>query len=39
MKQTFKLYSNDIIINIADAQIKALKKVQIGCDINGWKYK
>jgi len=35
MKQTFKLYSNDIIVNIADAQIKALKKVQTGCDING----
>lgn len=37
MKQAFKLYSSDIIVNIADAQIKALKElkyIKIGSDLN-----
>lgn len=37
MKQAFKLYTRDIIVNIAEAQLEARKKVSIikGCDDNG----
>lgn len=37
MKQAFKLYPKNIILNIANAKIQAekkLKNVKIGCDIN-----
>lgn len=37
MKQTFKLYKNDIILNIANAQIfanKRLQDIKNGCDIS-----
>lgn len=35
MKQAFKLYSRNIVLNIADSQIKASKKIRVmknGCD-------
>ncbi len=38
MKQTFKLYSNDIIEAVASSQLQADKKLQLlksGCDENG----
>lgn len=37
MKQCFKLYPKDIILNIANAQLQSLKKlksVKNGCDTN-----
>lgn len=37
MKQAFKLYSRNIVLSIADSQIKANKQMQVmknGCDIN-----
>lgn len=37
MKQCFKLYPRNIVLNIADSQIKASKKLQAiknGCDFN-----
>ena len=34
MKQTFKLYPRNIILNIADAQSQALKLIKNGCDID-----
>ena len=38
MRQSFKLYSKDIVVSIADAQInsrKNLNKTKIGSDVNG----
>ena len=38
MRQSFKLYSKDIVVNIANAQINSRKKLQQiknGCDANG----
>lgn len=38
MKQSFKLYSNDIILNIAESQTFAKKEyenLKKGCDTNG----
>lgn len=37
MKQTFKLYPRNIVLNIADSQIqtsKKLKNIKNGCDTN-----
>ena len=37
MKQSFRLYTRDIVLNIADAQANSRKKLQnlkIGCDIH-----
>ncbi len=35
MKQAFKLYPRNLITTIADAQIKAAKKIKNGCDNDG----
>ena len=40
MKQAFRLYTRDIVIDIAKAQIKASEKliaIKNGCDVDEWK--
>ena len=41
MKQAFRLYSRDIIVNIAEAQLEAIKKLSLckESDNNEWFYK